>query len=135
VQQQLPNVTDLQSVTAANVISGAQLAVSYCQTLMTSPTAFFPGISSAQFAQPATTVLGSSPGAGMDLIATPLIQNLTGQGAGGLTLATQPSDSSVRTEIYNLIQALEMENPSATTQNVTMGVCTALLTSATSLIK
>jgi len=28
-----------------------------------------------------------------------------------------------------------MENPSATTQNVTMGVCTALLTSATSLIK
>jgi hypothetical protein len=71
----------------------------------------------------------------MDLIATPLIQNLTGQGAGGLTIATQPSDSSVRTEIYNLIQALEMENPSSSTQNVTMGVCTALLTSATSLIK
>lgn len=135
LQQQLPNVVDMQSATAANVISAAQLAVSYCQTLLANPGTYFPGLTSGQFAASATSVLGTSPGAGMDLIATPLIQNLTGQGAGGLTIATQPSDAAVRTEIYNLIQVLETENPSASTQNVTMGVCTALLSSATSLIK
>ncbi len=76
----------------------------------------------------------------MDLIVTPLIQNLTGQGAGGLTIATQPPDPSstlpnMRQELYNLIAALETENPSATTQTITMAACTALLSSATSLIK
>ncbi|HEX4050965.1 MAG TPA: LamG domain-containing protein [Steroidobacteraceae bacterium] len=134
VQQQLPNVVDMQSATAANVISAAQLAVSYCQSLLASPGSYFP-LTSGQFAASASSVLGTSPGPGMDLIATPLIQNLTGQGAGGLTLATQPADGTVRTEIYNLIQALETDTPGASTQTVTMGVCTALLSSATSLIK
>jgi hypothetical protein len=135
IQQQLPNVIDLQSATAANVISAAQLAVSYCQTLLANPGNYFPGLTPAQFAASASSVLGTSPGGNMDLIATPLIRNLTGQGAGNLTIGTQPADPSVRTEIYNLIQVLETENPSASTQNVTMGVCTALLSSATSLIK
>ena len=133
VQQQLPNVTDMESATAANVISAAQLAVSYCQSLLASPGTYFPGLTSAQFAAPATSVL--TPGSGMDLIASPLIQNLTGQGAGGQALATQPADATVRSEIYNLIQALESDTPGASTQTVTMGVCTALLSSATSLIK
>jgi hypothetical protein len=72
----------------------------------------------------------------MALIVTPLIQNLTGQGAGtpAVTLASQPTDADVRQELYNLITKLIAENPSVSTQNVTMGACTALLSSATSLL-
>jgi cytochrome c553 len=151
VQQQLPNVIDMKSVTSANVISSAQLAVQYCQTLVSTPSlesAFFPNLPAADLSQPASSVFGSST-ANMDLVVTPLIQNLTGQGAGGLTIATQPPDpanqardtsepaSSERQELYNLIQLLETENPTTpnSTANVTMAACTALLTSATSLIK
>jgi cytochrome c553 len=135
VQQQLPNVVDMQSTTAANVIASAQLGVSYCQALLANPGSYFPNLSAAQLSQSAATVLGTTPGPNMDLIATPLVQNLTGQGAGGLTILTQPSDPNLRTEIYNLIEALETDTPSASTQTVAMGVCTALLSSATSLIK
>ena len=139
VQQQLPNVIDMQSMTSANVISSAQLAVQYCQTLVTTASlesAFFPNLPAADLSQPASTVFGSST-ANMDWIVTPLIQNLTGQGAGGLTIATQPPDASVRQELYNLIELLESENPTTpnSTANVTMAACTAVLTSATSLIK
>jgi hypothetical protein len=137
LQQQLPNVTDIQSFTGANVISSAQLAVQYCQTLIQTPmleSAFFPGLNSSSLSQPATTVFGSST-SNMDLIVTPLIQNLTGQGQGGVTIATQPSDASVRSELYNLIQTLESENSSNSTANVTMAACTAVLTSGTSMIK
>jgi len=134
VQQQLPTVSEITSVTAANQIASAQLAVAYCQTLVTDPIlspAFFPGMN-----------FGASPGtafandAGMDLVVTPLIQNLTGQGAGSpaVTIATQPSDASVRAELYNLITTLEAD-PNATTSSITMAACTALLSSATTLIK
>ena len=133
VQQQLPNVIDMRSVTAANVISAAQLAVSYCQALLTSPGTYFPGLTSTQLSASASSVFTSS--SAMDLIATPLIENLTGQVAGSVTLTTQPSDGVMRTEIYNLIQALEADTSGVSTQTVTMGVCTALLSSATSLIK
>lgn len=155
VQQQLPNVTDMQSMTSANVIGSAQLAVSYCQTLVSTPsleTAFFPNLPQSDLPLTASSVFGSST-SNMDWIVTPLIQNLTGQGQGGLTIATQPLDpagqardtsepaSTERQELYNLIESLETEaEPSGpavlnTTANVTMAACTAVLTSATSLIK
>ncbi|MGH8257094.1 MAG: LamG domain-containing protein [Steroidobacteraceae bacterium] len=136
VQQQLPNVNDIRSVTAANQIAGAQLAVQYCQTLVQDPVlgpAFF-GPVAASFASPASSVFTSQTS--MDQIVTPLIQNLTGQGAGtpAVTIATQPTDASVRQELYNLIGALMSENAAVSTRNVTMAACTALLSSATTLL-
>jgi hypothetical protein len=132
VQQQLPTVSDINSVTAANQIASAQLAVAYCQTLVTDPTlspAFFPGMNFS--AAPGTAFANSS---GMDLVVTPLIQNLTGQGVGGVTIGTQPTDGDVRQELYNLIGLLKAD-PGATTPSITMAACTALLSSATTLIK
>ncbi len=154
VQQQLPNVIDMQSLTSANVTSSAQLAVAYCQTMVNTPSleaAFFgSGLTAADLSESASAFFGSST-AQMDLIVTPLIQNLTGQGAGGLTIASQPPDvspdptpdpstppgASVRQELYNLIELLETENATTpnSTANVTIAACTAVLTSATSLIK
>ncbi|MGH8141572.1 MAG: hypothetical protein ACREU2_03495, partial [Steroidobacteraceae bacterium] len=86
------------------------------------------------FASPASSVFTSQTS--MDQIVTPLIQNLTGQGAGtpAVTIATQPTDASVRQELYNLIGALMSENAAVSTRNVTMGACTALLSSATTLL-
>jgi hypothetical protein len=156
VQQQLPNVIDMQSVTAANVISAAQLAVSYCQTLISNPSLesqFFPYLPAGDLTQSASSVFGSDTSK-MDWIVTPLIQNLTGQGAGSLTIGTQPLDptgqardtsepaATERQELYNLIESLETEvepapNPPVlnSTANVTMAACTAVLSSATSVIK
>ena len=130
VQQQLPNVFNIQSVTAANQIASAQLAVQYCTALVNSASAstFFPGLN---FSQTPTVAFANS--AGMDLVATPLIDNLIGQ-TPGLNLATQPADAPVRQEIYNLITTL-MADPAANTQTITMAACTAVLSSATSLIK
>jgi len=133
VQQQLPTVPDITSVTSANQIASAQLAVAYCQTLVADPVlapAFFPGV---DFTAPPATAFANS--AAMDLVVTPLIQNLTGQGAGSpaVTIATQPSDASVRSELYSLITTLEAD-PMATTSSITMAACTALLSSATTLI-
>jgi len=133
VQQALPNVYDLQSVTSANLIGGAQLAMQYCEALVQDPTlapAFFPGMN---FNSAPGAAFGSS--GGMDLIATPLIVNLVGQNvAAGLTIGTQPTDPVVRQELYSLITGLAAD-PSATTPTITMAVCTAILTSATSLLK
>ena len=83
---------------------------------------------------------GAAPGtafatnSGMDLVVTPLIQNLTGQGVAGVTIGTQPTDADVRQELYNLITLLKGD-PNASTQTITMAACTALLSSATTLIK
>ncbi len=151
VQQELPNVISMESMTSANVTSIAQLAVAYCQTLVNTPaleSAFFPNLPAADLSQPASTVFGSDT-SNMDWIVTPLIQNLTGQGADGISIATQPPDptdqsrdtsepgSTERQELYNLIALLETENPTTpnSTANVTMAACTALLSSATSIIK
>jgi hypothetical protein len=156
LQQQLPNVIDMQSTTAANVISAAQLAVSYCQALLANSSLesnFFPNLPAGDLTQSASSVFGSDTSK-MDWIVTPLIQNLTGQGAGGLTIGTQPLDptgqardtgepaATERQELYNLIESLETEvepapNPPVlnSTANVTMAACTAVLSSATSVIK
>ncbi len=72
VQQQLPNVIDVQSATSANVISAAQLAVSYCQSLLASRGTYFPRCElRAVSRRRRARCWAPAPGAGMDLIATP----------------------------------------------------------------
>jgi len=132
VQTGLPTVFNIQSVSSGAQIASAQLAMQYCQALVNDPTlgpAFFPGMNfnvapSAAFA---------STG-GMDQIVQPLINNLIGQ-----NIATQPSSAAVSTELYNLISDLSTCGggtcPAGRTQTITMAACTAILSSATTLIK
>jgi hypothetical protein len=132
VQTGLPTVFNIQSVSSGAQIASAQLAMQYCQALVNDPTlapAFFPGMNfnvapSAAFASTS----------GMDQIVQPLINNLIGQ-----NIATQPSSAAVSTELYNLISDLSTCGggtcPAGRTQTITMAACTAILSSATTLIK
>jgi hypothetical protein len=132
VQTGLPTVFTIQSVSSGAQIASAQLAMQYCQALVNDPTlgpAFFPGMNF-------NAVPGSAFGttAGMDLVVQPLITNLIGQ-----TIATQPASTAVSTELYNLIGGLSTCGggtcPTGRTATISMAACTAILSSATTLIK
>ena len=71
-----------------------------------------------------------STDAGMDLVITPLIDNLI-----DANLASMPSDAQVRTELYSLISTLKSSNSANTTPVITMAACTAILSSATLSLK
>lgn len=131
VQTGLPTVFNIQSVSSGAQIASAQLAMQYCQALVNDPTlapAFFPGMN---FNAAPGTAFGST--AGMDLVVQPLINNLIGQ-----NIATQPPAAGVSTELYSLISNLSTCGggtcPTGRTQTVTMAACTAILSSATTLI-
>ncbi len=72
--------------------------------------------------------------AGMDLVVQPLISNLIGQ-----NIATQPATAAVSSELYSLITNLSTCGggtcPTGRTQTISMAACTAVLSSATTLIK
>ncbi len=137
VQEQLPAVPTFSSFLAANQIGIAQMAVSYCDALVNDPVqgpAFFPGLN---LNQAPSSAFGTN--AGMDLVITPLINSP----AVGTSLATQPTDPQVRTELYNLMTILTQcsaSDPTCTatparTRTITTAACAAVLGSATTLIK
>jgi len=132
VETGLPTVFDIQSVSSGAQIASAQLAMQYCQALVNDQTlapAFFPGMNfnAAPSSAFATT-------AGMDQVVQPLINHLIGQ-----NIATQPAATAVSTELYSLITDLSSCGggacPAGRTQTITMAACTAILSSATTLIK
>ncbi|MFI4865833.1 MAG: LamG domain-containing protein [Steroidobacterales bacterium] len=132
VETGLPTVFDIQSASSGAQIASAQLAMQYCQALVNDPTlapAFFPGMNfnAAPSSAFATT-------AGMDQVVQPLINHLIGQ-----NVATQPAAAAVSTELYSLITDLSGCGggacPAGRTQTITMAACTAILSSATTLIK
>jgi len=131
VQTQLPTIFDIQSVSSGAQIASAQLAMQYCQALVSDPTlgpAFFPGFN---FAAPPNVAFGST--GGMDQIVQPLINNLIGQ-----NIATQPANAAVSAELYSLISNLSGCGSSCSptrTQTITAAACAAILSSATTLIK
>jgi hypothetical protein len=132
VQTGLPTVYTIQSVTSGAQIASAQLAMQYCQALINDPTlgpAFFPGMN---FTATPASAFGST--AGMDQVVQPLITNLIGQ-----NIATQPSSTAVSSELYTLIGNLSTCGggtcPAGRTATISMAACTAILSSATTLIK
>jgi hypothetical protein len=132
VQTGLPTVYNIQSVSSGAQIASTQLAMQYCQALVNDPTlapAFFPGMN---FNAAPASAFGNT--AGMDLVVQPLITQLIGQ-----NIATQPPAAAVSTELYNLITDLSACGgstcPAGRTQVITMAACTAILSSATTLIK
>jgi hypothetical protein len=132
VQTGLPTVFNIQSVSSGAQIASAQLAMQYCQALVNDPSlapAFFPGMN---FNAAPGTVFGTT--GGMDQVVQPLINRLIGQ-----NIATQPPAGAVSSELYALITGLSACGggtcPAGRTQTITMAACTAILSSATTLIK
>jgi Concanavalin A-like lectin/glucanases superfamily len=128
VIQSLPPVYNILSANSAGNIATTQLAMQYCQALVNDPVLgpqFFPGMNFSSSPSQAF-----STDAGMDLVITPLINNLI-----DANLASQPSDSQVRTELYSLISTLSTSNSANTTPVITMAACTAILSSATMSLK
>jgi hypothetical protein len=132
VQTGLPTIYNIQSISSGAQIASAQLAMQYCQALVDDPIlgpAFFPGMN---FNVAPSVAFAST--AGMDQIVQPLINGLIGQ-----DIATQPTPAAVSSELYNLISDLSTCGggacPTGRTQIITMAACTAILSSATTLIK
>ena len=133
VQEQLPAVSTLEAYSSANQVGVAQLAVQYCNQVMTSTTAptaatlqaqIFPGVTFGATTYPAQTAQ----------VAADLAALAVGSGS----LASQPSASTVSTELTNLIGLLcNGSTPCTTvarTQAVTIAACAAALGNADVLI-
>ena len=137
VEQQLPTTSNFLGFLPSQEIGISQLAIQYCNALVSTPSlaqSFFPGLNLNQ-----TPAQAFGTDAGMDLVITPLIDSP----AVGVGLATQPTDSQIRTELYSLMTQLVNCNASdptcvqtpTRTQTITKAVCAAVLGSGTTLIK
>jgi concanavalin A-like lectin/glucanase superfamily protein len=137
VEQQLPTVSNFEGFLPSQEIGISQLAIQYCNALVSDPTlsaAFFPGLNLNQ-----TPGQAFGTNAGMDLVITPLIDSP----AIGANLASQPTDPQVRTELYSLITSLvncSVSDPTCVqtptrTQTIVKAACATVLGSATTLIK
>lgn len=128
VEQQLPSVPTLESFLASNQVGIAQMAIQYCDSLVSSAGAsrFFPGLN---FNAPPATAFANT-----DALLNPLIAN-----AIGTNLATQPNDADVRAEVNNLVTLLSSCGAScatpARTQTIAKAACAAVLGSGPLLIK
>jgi hypothetical protein len=128
VQQQLPSIPALESFLASNQVGVAQLAIQYCDSLVSSPsaTSFFPGLN---FSAPPASAFATT-----DALLNPLMSKGIGVG-----IATQPADADVRGELDNLVTLLSSCGASCATavrtQTITKAVCAAVLGSGTLLIK
>ncbi len=122
LQQQLPPVPTLQAFLASHQTGVAQLAIQYCAALVDDDQkrpAFFPLLdlntaAGTQFADPT----------GKDRLIGPLLVNAFLQKS-GVDLATQPTDSEVRTELSALIDRLVTGG--ADSRTVAKAVCAAAL--------
>jgi hypothetical protein len=100
VQQQLPNIPTLEAYSSANQVGVAQIAVQYCNTMVTTPSyqaAMFPGV----------TFNGStfSTTAGINAVSNALAARVISNGA-SISFASQPAPSAVANELNNLIPIL-----------------------------
>ena len=130
VQQQLPAVNTIEAFSSANQVGIAQLAVQYCNTVMTTPTLqakMFPNVtfSSSLF----------STSGGISSVTGPLAAIAVSNGQ----LTTQPSAATVQTELNNLIGLLctgtsPCNGNQARVVSVTSAACAAALGNAEMMI-
>ncbi len=130
VQQQLPAGPTLEGYSSANQVGVAQLAVQYCNTMMTTPNLqaqMFPGVNFNNAS------LFSTP-AGISSVTGPLAAAAVGNGS----LKSMPAAGTVSTELNNLIGVLcSGSSPCTSTarvQAVTSAACAAALGNADVLI-
>jgi len=122
VQQQLPPVPNIQAFLASHQTGIAQLAIKYCAVMVDNATyrqAFFPSLNVS--AAPAAQFSGP----GKDILLVPLLTKAFQQ-KNGTDLATQPTDSEVRTELSGLIDKLSGK-AGANSATVAKAACAAAL--------
>ena len=140
VQQQLPPISTIEAYSSANQVGVAQLAVQYCNQLMSSSSTALQTklFGSVNFNNPALF----STGGGISSVTTPLANLVVGAStlpSGASPLASQPAASTVSTELNNLIGILCTGSaPCSSTpgrvQAVTIAACAAALGNADVLI-
>lgn len=132
LSQQLPSVTNMDSFLASNQMAVTQLAIKYCDALVSSPTlrsAYFSGF---DFTQPASSAFTSDT---RQQLTSALLDNMIGNG-----IATQPERQEVEGELNNLItQLTDCSNGkvcnAAYTQTIVKASCAAVLGSAAMLVQ
>jgi hypothetical protein len=125
VQQQLPPTPTLEGFSSANQVGIAQLAIQYCNIMVTNPTYL------AQVL-PGVTISGSTYPGNTSAVTSALAARVLGTG-----LHSQPAASSVTTELGTLISNLCTTSACTTTaraQAVTAAACAAAFGSAEMLI-
>jgi hypothetical protein len=144
VQQQLPAVNTLEAYSSAAQVGVAQLAVQYCNQVMSSTTLqakVFPGVTFG--ASTYSSVTASAPINGVMQYtssgpAAQVVADLAALAVGSGTLTHQPAPSTVTTELTNLIGNLCTGatpcNSAARVSAVTVGVCAAALGNADVMI-
>jgi Concanavalin A-like lectin/glucanases superfamily len=145
VQQQLPAVNTLEAYSSAAQVGVAQLAVQYCNQVMSSPTLqakVFPGVTFGATTFSSVTATGKNAAGVMQYTssapATQVVADLAAFSVGSGTLTHQPAPSTVTTELTNLIGNLcTGSTPCTTAQrvtDVTVGLCAAALGNADVMI-
>jgi hypothetical protein len=144
VQQQLPAVNTLEAYSSAAQVGVAQLAVQYCNQVMSSTTLqakVFPGVTFG--ASTYSSVTATAPINGVmqytsSAPASTVVADLATLAVGSGTLTHQPAPSTVTTELTNLIGNLCSGSTPCTSaarvSAVTVGVCAAALGNADVLI-
>lgn len=132
LQQQLPSVTNIDGFLSANQMAVTQLAISYCDRLVETPSLSSRYFAGFDFNRPANVAFDS---VSRPLITTPILDRMI-----GIDVASQPDRASVEAELNNLIDRLTTCGPADTcdaqhTRNVAKASCAATLGSATMLIQ
>ena len=135
LQQDLPAGSNFLSFVSSNQTAIAQLAIQYCDALVSDPVlapAYFPGFN---FSAPPASAFG---GAGFNAMLTPLVDNmLSANSAAGKFLATQPSAANVGMEIGSLVNKLQATAPANSTGTATIvkAACAAIAGSSAMLVE
>ena len=130
VKQQLPTVETIQGFLSSHQMAVTQMAIQYCDTLVSNTglrQEMFPGF---DFAAPASSAFDAS---GKSLITGPLLSRFVGS-----NLASQPSDSEIQTELGKLMDKLTLCGAGCEpdrTETVVKASCAAVLGSATTLVQ
>ncbi len=131
IMQQLPTVENINGFLAAHQVAVSQLAIEYCNALVSDVPlrgSYFPGF---DFGAGATSAFNTM--AKRDQVLDPLLNRVL-----GINLATQPSAASVKTELNSLIDRLTACGGSCAadrTQTVVKASCAATLGSAVMLLQ
>jgi hypothetical protein len=126
VQQQLPPIATLEAFSSSNQVGVAQLAIQYCNEMVNNPTTYM-----AQ-ALPGVTINASTYPSNAAPITSALAARVLGNSPN-----SQPSASSITTELGNLITSLcttSACNTQARAQAVTAAICATAFGSADMLI-
>ena len=130
VRQQLPTVETIEGFLSSHQMAITQLAIQYCDALVSSDNLRQEIFGNFNFAAPANTAF---EGGGEDLIVGALLSRFVGN-----DLASQPTNETVANELSNLINGLTSCGASCgpdRTETVVKASCAAVLGSATTLVQ